>query len=177
MNNGIFFEFRDFVPKHISRTVKTPKFMKKIFGLTLALACLYGAHAQSLDSVKISSIDLQKDPRVDLLVRKQAELNEEAFKNSRHTMPGFRVQVINTNDRGQAMTIKTKLLQEFPEEKTYFLYQSPYFKIQIGNCRTRPEAENLFKKVKKLYPSGSLIIPATIEVRGDAALDTGDLQN
>ena len=151
--------------------------MKKLFGLTLALACLYGAYAQGLDSVKISSIDLRKDPRLDLLVRKQAELNEEAYKGSRHTMPGFRVQVINTNDRGQAMSIKTKLLQEFPDEKTYFLYQSPYFKIQIGNCRTRPEAESLFKRVKKYYPNGSLIIPATIEVKGDGALDAGELQN
>jgi len=144
--------------------------MKKILGLMLSLGSILVAFSQSnLDSVKISSVDLVKDARIDLLVRKQFELNEEAYRNGRHTMPGFRVQVINTNDRAQAMNIKTKLLQEFPDEKTYFLYQAPYFKIQIGNCKTRPDAENLFKKVKRFYPNGSLIIPATIEVKGDSA--------
>lgn len=142
--------------------------MKKILSLSLSLACLLGAFSQpTTDSIKLSSIDLKKDPRIDLLVKKQAELNEEAWRNSRHTMPGFRVQVINTNDRNQAMAIKTKLLQEFPEEKTYFLYQAPYFKIQIGNCKTRPDAESLYRKIKRFYPTGSLIIPATIEVRAD----------
>jgi hypothetical protein len=61
--------------------------------------------------------------------------------------------------------VKTILLRDFPEHKTYLIYQSPNFKIQIGNFRTQAEAEKLKKIIMRLYPDGVIIVPATIEFK------------
>ena len=139
--------------------------MKRIFFILGTFSFIIGAHAQTAPPDSSGSVIIHKDPRLDLLIKKNTEINEETYLSTRHSLPGFRVQVLNTNDRAKAIAVKTRLLQEFPEEKTYFIYQSPYFKIQIGNCKARKDAENLKKLVNRIYPSDVFIVPATIEVK------------
>ena len=91
------------------------------------------------------SVEINKDHRLDLLIQKQEELNKKAYLENRKSIPGFRVMVINTNDRTKASDVKTTLLRNFPEHKTYLIYQSPNFKVQIGNFKTQIEAEKLKK--------------------------------
>lgn len=134
----------------------------------LVIVCLIASpaiFAQKIASDSFSSVVIRKDPRLDLLVRKNAEINEENYLNSRRSMSGFRVQVLNTNDRNKAISVKSQLLQEFPAEKVYLTYQSPYFRIQMGNFRTRQDAEALRKQVNRLYDSGVFIVPSRIEVK------------
>jgi hypothetical protein len=57
------------------------------------------------------------------------------------------------------------LLRNFPEHKTYLIYQSPNFKVQIGNFKTQVEAEKLKKIIVRLYPDGVIIVPTTIEIK------------
>lgn len=116
-------------------------------------------------------VEIIKDRRIDLLIQKQEELNKKAYIESRKTMSGFRVMVLSTNDRNKAMDVKTTLLREFPEHKTYLIYQSPNFKIQIGNFRTQAEAEKLKKIIMRLYPDGVIIVPATIEFKQEEEIN------
>jgi hypothetical protein len=118
----------------------------------------------------ISQVDVVKDHRLDLLIQKQQELNKKAYIENNRTAAGFRILVINTNDRNKAMDVKSKLMRGFPEHKTYLIYQSPYFKIHIGNFKSRPDAESLKKQITRLYPTGIIIIPSTIEVKPEEDL-------
>jgi SPOR domain len=109
-----------------------------------------------------------KDPRLDLLIAKQEQVNkltEKYNKEHQTTMKGFRLQVLNTNNYKQAVTEKTRMYQTFPELKAYMQYLPPYYKLQVGNFKSREEAINYKKKVSKLYPNGVYIIPAVIEVK------------
>lgn len=115
--------------------------------------------------VKSQSITVVKDPRLDMLLKKQAELNKEVDKLNNKTGPGFRIMVINTNDRLKALDVKSRMMSDFPEEKSYLVYQSPYFKIMIGNFRTRPDAESLRKRIIEIYPTGVMIVPAQVEYK------------
>lgn len=115
-------------------------------------------------------VDIVKDHRLDLLIQKQEELNRKAYIENNRTAAGFRILVVNTNDRNKAMDVKSRLMRDFPEHKTYLIYQSPYFKIQIGNFKNRPDAESLRKQITRLYPSGVIIIPSTIEVKPEEDL-------
>jgi hypothetical protein len=115
--------------------------------------------------VKSQSITVVKDPRLDMLLRKQAELNKEVDKLNNKTGPGFRIMVINTNDRLKALDVKSRMMSDFSEEKSYLVYQSPYFKIMIGNFRTRQEAESLRKRIIEIYPTGVMIVPAQVEYK------------
>ena len=106
-----------------------------------------------------------KDPRVDLLVRKQIEINEETTRDSRRSMPGFRIQVINSTDRNKVFAAKAKVYQEFPDLKPYLLYQAPNYKLKVGNFKTQEEAEEVQKQLERLFPSGLYIIRDVIEVK------------
>jgi hypothetical protein len=112
-----------------------------------------------------SQVEIAKDHRLDLLIAKQEELNKKVYLDNNRTASGYRILVVNTNDRKKAMDVKSTLMRDFPDHKTYLIYQSPYFKIQIGNFRKREDAESLRKQVTRLYPTGVIVIPSTIEVR------------
>lgn len=122
-------------------------------------------------STQISGVDAKenitiiKDPRVNKLVQKNREINEEVYLKTIKNMSGYRLQVINTNDRNKAIAVKTRMLSDFPDENTYLIYHAPYFKIQMGNFRTREDAEELMKKVKRIYPSGVFIVPSRVELK------------
>jgi hypothetical protein len=112
-----------------------------------------------------SQVEIAKDHRLDLLIAKQEELNKKVYIDNNRTASGYRILVMNTNDRKKAMDVKSTLMRDFPDHKVYLIYQSPYFKIQIGNFRKREEAETLRKQVTRLYPTGVIVIPSTIEIR------------
>jgi SPOR domain len=111
------------------------------------------------------SVEIVKDHRLDLLIQKQEELNKKAYLENKKSIPGFRIMVISTNNRTKALDVKTTLLRDFPEHKTYLIYQSPNFKVQIGNFKTQADAEKLRKTIVRLYPDGVIIVPTTIEIK------------
>ena len=121
----------------------------------------------SANDLFAQGVTIHKDPRLDLLISKQVELNKVVYLENNRTGNGFRVLVINTNDRSKAIEVKSKMMTEFPDHKTYLVYQSPYFKIQVGNFRERKEAEALRKKIIRYYPTGVIVVPATVEFKAE----------
>jgi len=136
-----------------------------------AFVCLFSLvsinmYAQQLTS-DTSSVVIHKDSRIDLLVKKQAEINEETTRNARRVTKGFRLLVVNTNKRDEAISAKAKLYQYFPELKSYLLYQSPYFKLKAGNFKDRKDAESYQKKLNAFFPKGVFVMNDMIEVKPD----------
>ena len=112
-----------------------------------------------------SSIVVHKDPRIVLLVKKQIEINEITTRNSRRSAQGYRIQVISTNNRTKAMEAKTKIYQHFPELKAYLMYQSPFFKLKVGNFTEREEAESYLQNILTLFPTGVYVVRDIVEVK------------
>jgi len=119
----------------------------------------------------LAQVEIVKDHRLDLLIAKQEELNKKVYLENNRTTSGYRILVVNTNDRQKAMDVKSTLMRDFPDHKCYLIYQSPHFKVQIGNFRKREEADLLRKQVMKLYPTGVIVIPSTIEVKPEELLN------
>ncbi|HWC53340.1 MAG TPA: SPOR domain-containing protein [Chitinophagaceae bacterium] len=119
-----------------------------------------------------SSVIVHKDPRLDLLVKKQSEINEAIYRETRRTAKGFRIMVINTSKRNEAIDAKAKMYMYFPELKAYLIYQSPYFRLKVGNFRDRDDAEEYQKKINKYFPNGVFVVNDIIEVKpGDGPDD------
>ena len=108
-----------------------------------------------------------RDPRLDKLVDKQIELNKEALRTRVSVEQGFRILVISTNKRDTAIEAKSKLVKNFPDQKSYMIYQSPNFRVLIGNYRTRKEAEETKKQLKELFPNSLMVIPSQVEIKGE----------
>jgi len=139
--------------------------MKSVFVCLFSLVSI-NIYAQQLTS-DTSSVVIHKDSRIDLLVKKQAEINEETTRNARRVTRGFRLLVVNTNKRDEAISAKAKLYQYFPELKSYLLYQSPYFKLKAGNFKERKDAESYQKKLNAFFPKGVFVMNDMIEVKPD----------
>ena len=111
------------------------------------------------------SVAVYKDPRIDLLINKQASINASVKRATTRSGRGFRLMVINTNKRDEAIAAKTKLYTYFPELKSYLSYQSPYFKLKAGNFKTRAEAVEYQKNMATLFPKGVFIVNDVIEIK------------
>lgn len=117
---------------------------------------------QSNDS---NSVIVHKDPRLDMLVKKQASINEATSREGRRTDKGFRLMIISTNNRDEAMAAKTKVYTFFPELKAYMWYQSPYFRLKAGNFKDKKDAEAYQRRLNTYFPKGVFIMKDIIEVK------------
>lgn len=133
--------------------------MKPFF---LIFSLFFATAAFSQDT---AAVIVHKDPRVDVLAKKQASINSAIKKSSARTMRGYRLMVVNTNKRDEAIAAKTKIYTFFPDMKAYLSYQSPYFKLKAGNFQTREEAEKYRKLMASMFPKGVFIINDIIEVK------------
>jgi len=118
---------------------------------------------QSVDST--NPVVMEKDPRIDQLVKKQIEINEVTTRESRRFVQGYRIQVINSPDRGKVFAAKARVYEQFPDWKPYLLYQSPNYKLRVGNFKTQDEAQDAMKQLSKLFPAGLYVIPDVIELK------------
>jgi hypothetical protein len=112
-----------------------------------------------------TAVIVHKDPRIDILVKKQSSINTAVKKASARSMRGYRLMIINTNKRNEAIDAKTKIYTYFPELKAYLSYQSPYFKLKAGNFKTRDEAEKYRKMMTTMFPKGVFILNDIIEIK------------
>lgn len=134
--------------------------MNKLIFFVLLVAGTFKLSAQTSGGVAVT-----KDPRIDLLVGKQIEINEITTRNSRRTAAGFRILVISSNDRNKVIEAKTRMYREFPELKAYMMYQSPFYRLKVGNFRERADAEEVLLNIQRIYEKGVYIVTDTIEVR------------
>ncbi|MBN8685952.1 MAG: SPOR domain-containing protein [Chitinophagales bacterium] len=147
------------------------------FSLTIVvLLCGYLVQAQDIPRNPLKDtagkqhqdtayVIIHKDPRVDLLVKKQAQINEETSRAARRTDKGYRILIISTSNRDEAIAAKTKVYTYFPELKAYLWHQSPYYKVKAGNFKDRKEAETFQKRLNVYFPKGVFIMNDTIEVK------------
>ncbi len=144
--------------------------MKQIILFIFCFSAFRG-FTQIPDSLLPSPVVVHKDYRLDILARKEAELNALAAKQSERSAMGFRLQVLSTSDRDIAMKTRTQLLQKFPEQKVYMLYQAPYVKLKFGNFKSRQDAELYKKEISRMLGGSSVYtLSERIEVKPDKDL-------
>ena len=129
--------------------------------------CLLLSGLPSIAQTDSGSVVVHKDPRIELLINKQIEINEYTTRNSRRNVQGFRILVINTNDRAKATEAKARIYQKFRELPAYLMYQSPFYKLKVGNFREREEAEQYLVDIQRLFPNGVFVVRDVIEVKPD----------
>lgn len=112
-----------------------------------------------------SSVVVIKDPRIDLLVKKQAQINKvSGYKNSRGEYKGYRVMVLNTNDRDLAYKTRAEILRSFPDQNVYMAYQSPYYKLKVGDFLKRSDADKIKKDLSVAFNQTTYVIEDIIKL-------------
>ncbi len=140
--------------------------MKKATLIIITGLICFSGHAQ--DSAMGGKVTIIKDNRLDELARKEAVFNEVLSKKPR-AGKGYRLMLLSTNDRTQAMNVRAKLLQRYPDQKVYTIFQPPYIKLKFGDFVEKADAENVRKDIikTKLLAGNIYVVPDTIEVKPD----------
>jgi len=112
------------------------------------------------------NLTIVMDSRLELLAKKEAEINE-AIANGPKYAKGYRLMILNTTDRAEAMSLRAKLLQLFPEQKIYMTFQPPHIKVKLGNFLEKNEAEEYIKEVNqnKLVTTEVYLLSEMIEIK------------
>jgi hypothetical protein len=104
------------------------------------------------------------NPEVDILLLHEQSLYTKIESTAvfttvqPETIPGFRIQVVLTQEIDQAMAIRDSLAKEFQEENVYVVYDAPTYKIRIGNYPDRSSASPLLKQlVRRGYPDAWIV--------------------
>lgn len=107
------------------------------------------------------------DPALDTLISRYIlgykNLEE---KNGYSGMDGFRIQIYSSSNRNakeESSKANAEFLSkfpesEFPELKSYTQFAQPaYYKIRVGNFRTKTEATRLFLLISKVFPDAYIV--------------------
>ena len=67
-------------------------------------------------------------------------------------LEGFRVQIYSGNKRQPAKQARLRFSQKFKDVKAYEDYFQPYYKVRVGDFKTRLEALKIQKEIIEFFP-------------------------
>jgi hypothetical protein len=79
---------------------------------------------------------------------------------------GWKVQVFSTDDFYKADTVYKELVGVFGDKEVEKVFNAPYYKIRVGNCVVRENAEKLLNQITDLGYQNAWIIRTNVKVKG-----------
>ena len=98
-----------------------------------------------------AQVFINENPKLLSIIKNHKDLNKGKLE-----IRGWRIRVYmgsGKNARAQANSVKLRIRNGHPEVEPHLVHHSPYFKILVGDFRTRIEAESFRKKIVKEYPN------------------------
>lgn len=87
-------------------------------------------------------------------------MDAHVASNASRTMSGYRVRIFFDNkqtSRTESEATLKKFRTLFPEVMAYRIYANPYFKVTVGDFRTKSEAMALLTRIKGDFPSAFVV--------------------
>lgn len=106
-----------------------------------------------------NEIMIFQDMRINELVYNHIEQNKR-----RGGVQGYRIRIfsnLGSGARDQSQASKTRFYELFPEIPIYREYDSPYFKVYVGDYRSKVDALKDFNQIKRYFRS-AFIVPDRI---------------
>lgn len=94
---------------------------------------------------------LSQQQRFDSLLQLHKDLN---LINS--DVPGYRIRIYfesGNYSKANALLLKDEFESEYPDCKAYVSFNEPYYRVNVGDFRTKIEAIGFLKKILKTYPN------------------------
>ncbi len=94
---------------------------------------------------------ITQDSRIGVLLQ-----NHIAMNKRRNGIEGHRLEIFFSSDynaREKALEVKTEFLKRYPDMDAYIQFQSPNFRVRVGNFRTKSDALKAKEQIKPHYPN------------------------
>ena len=117
----------------------------------LCFSCLFSF---SQEISKTDSTSTLKDSRIDQL--------NKTYKSS-YKLKGYRIQIYSGDKRGQRET-RLAFTQSYKTIKAHESYGQPYFKVRVGDFRTKLEAIKFKNELINHFPICFIVNNVDIEI-------------
>ncbi len=94
-------------------------------------------------------LNIEQDQRIEQLIQRQREIHVNDS-----TIDGFRIQIFmeSGNDAvKKANDVMEKFQLKYPDIPIYLVFGQPYYRLRVGDFRTRLEAEKVHRTLVKEY--------------------------
>ena len=92
---------------------------------------------------------VEQDQRIEQLIQRQKEIH-----SADNTIDGYRIQIFmeSGNDAVEhANTVMAEFNEKYPDVPIYLVFGQPYYRLRVGDFRTRLEAEKFFLTLSQDY--------------------------
>lgn len=94
---------------------------------------------------------INSDSRLDSMI--QIHREENTRKNG---FDGYRVQIFQ-GTKDEAYQVKARFISQHEEIKAYVSFQDPYFRVRLGDFRTKSEAIKLKQQIKSEFAASYVV--------------------
>ena len=104
---------------------------------------------------------VNRDSRIDRLIEKHRLYNQ-----ANPGVDGFRVQIFfdsGNNSKRAAQTAREKFMEGYPDVIAYLTFKAPYYRVRVGDFRTKLEAEGFLFQLATAYPN-AFTVPDRIQI-------------
>ncbi len=118
-----------------------------IFHIAVLSLCCFKLSAQE------AKINIQQNPKFEQLLNEKRKINSSIAVNER-----YKIQVFSGNSEKAKSTLND-CKQNFADLDGTIVFNTPNYKVWIGNFKSRIEAERNLVEIKKVYENAFLIKP------------------
>ena len=100
------------------------------------------------------------DVRVHQSLAISTAMNRHFFENSSKPVEGYRVRIFFDNRQSARMdseAVVRNFTSKYHDTAAYRSYVNPYFKVTVGDFRTKSEAMQLLRKIKNEFPAAFIV--------------------
>ena len=133
----------------------------KIFFITILMSC-YASFAQD------GNIKINKSNKLDSIIKLKKELNSK--------IQNLRIQIYS-GDRENSESIIKEYIEAFNDTTADIIYETPNYKVWVGNFYTQLEADREIIEIRKKFRSAFIFRPELKEIIEDEINEVLDQQN
>ena len=122
--------------------------LKIIYALIMVYISTSKLNAQEQNST------LNQDPKFEQLLSEKRKINPSLILND-----SYKIQIFNGSSENAKKTL-SEFKQEFATIEGTIIFNTPNYKVWVGNFRTRIEAERNLTAIKERYKNVLLIKPS-----------------
>lgn len=100
-----------------------------------------------------AKINIEQNPKFEQMLNEKRKINNSIAVNER-----YKIQVFSGNSE-KAKTTLNDCKQNFANLDGTIVFNTPNYKVWVGNFKTRIEAERNLAEIKKVYENAFLIKP------------------
>ena len=103
----------------------------------------------------LENLQVRQDPRITDLLMRHNQINQK-----RNGTEGYRLEIFFSSEnkaREQAVRVRNEFNLVFPDIASYMLFQTPNFKVRVGDFRNKSEALKTKAHIASKYPNAFIV--------------------